>query len=179
MLGFAISGTSTVIFAIQIFFMFVTLVALFHIAKLITDKNTYGIVAVIMSLLALTLVYGDGNLTEEYCLPFISISTYFQLNYLYSNSKKGDKTHNCRIAAIYGISFGVCLLTCITNGVTISAGILVISVLLILSKQYLNFWQNALYFIGRFFGYHSAIYCVFCVLWNFIRFYLCDAAVQF
>lgn len=152
MLGFAISGTSSGIFVIQIILMFITLAALFKTAKLVTHENAYGMAAVVMSLLALTLVYGDGNMTEEYCLPFISLSTYFQLRYFYEGEQCDDKKHDRRAAVLYGFSFGVCFLTRVTNAVTICSGILVIGVLLILKKQYVNLVQNVLCFIGGFFA---------------------------
>ena len=149
MLGFTLTGTRTGIVIVQIIGMFFTLIALFRISQLITNKKIYGIVTVIMSLIVLTLVYSDGNLTEEYCLPFLTISTYFQAKYLYEYSFSNDKTlqHCPLFAGFYGFTFGVCFLTRITNGITVSVGVLVISIILLKKRQYLNLLRNALYFI--------------------------------
>ena len=169
MLGYSLTDSSNGIFIIQVLCMFVTIIALFKISLLITSKKLYGIITVIMSLIVLTLVYGDGNLTEEYCLPLLSISTYFQLKWLYSypvlNCNKFY--HSPILAAIYGFTFGVTFLTRITNGITISIGVLIISVLLIFKKQYLNLAKNALFFMCGFgmivlpfiiyFTYHDAL----------------------
>lgn len=152
MLGFSLTGSSKGIVIIQILSMFITIIALFKISQLITVKKLYGIVAVIMSLIVLTLVYGDGNLTEEYCLPFLSISTYFQLKYFYGYSATDDSKveHRPILACIYGFTFGICFLTRITNGITVCSGVLTISILLIKKRKYLNLIQNAMYFVSGF-----------------------------
>ena len=54
------------------------------------------------------------------------------------------------LAAIYGFTFGICLLTRITNGVTVGVGVLLISILLIVNKEYFNLLKNAFYFIKGF-----------------------------
>lgn len=146
MLGFSLNGKSSGITVIQIICMFVTLVYLYKISQLVCKNKIYGIMACILSVLVLTSVYGDGNFTEEYCLPFISISTYYQYCYFIKSSNDSVE-HDPVRDAVYGFSFGVCLLSRVTNAITVCAGILVISFILLYKRKYMNFIENAVGFI--------------------------------
>ena len=146
MLGFLLTGTSFGIMLLQIIFMFFTLFSLFLLSQLCFKNHIgWGIVCIFLALIILTLYYNGGNTVEEYCLPFIGISLFFQLKYFYSN--KYD-THFPLYAGFYGITFAVCLFTRITNGVAIFCGIFVITIMLLINKSWKSLLQNILCFIA-------------------------------
>lgn len=63
---------------IELLFMFVTIVSLYKVARLFTDRFV-ALFPVIIALLPMSLYFEQGNLVEEYALPFISISLYIFL----------------------------------------------------------------------------------------------------
>ena len=161
MLGFLLTGTSLGIMLLQIIFMFFTLFSLFLLSKLFF-KNYIGggIVYIFLALIILTLYYNGGNTVEEYCLPFIGISLFFQLKFFYSS--KYD-THFPLYAGFYGITFAVCLFTRITNGVAVFCGIFVITIMLLINKSWKSLLQNILYFVAG----ALVIILPFCIYFSF------------
>lgn len=171
MLGFMITGTKSGVFFIQCIFMAITANALFSIGRLRSKSNVYGVILVVMCLLILRGNYGEGNYVDEYCLTCIAVSTYCQLKWFYNNTEK----HLPYLAAFYGVTFGFCAMMRMTNAILICAGVLVIAIELLKSKNYKNLFQNAVGFViglafvvvpfGVYFGIHKCfadfIYAVF------------------
>jgi hypothetical protein len=89
------------------------------------------------------IYYSEGNLTEEWCLPFISLCFYLNLLYLKNNNLK----HKYLFSLIYGISLSICFLTKLSNGISIVIGIAFIYFLLLKRKEYKNLIFNILFFI--------------------------------
>lgn len=143
MLGFIITGNKFGIIIIQSIFSIITVNGLFDLAKLRFKSNRYAILVIVISMIIYKRNYIDGNGVEEYCLPFIVVSTYFQMKFLY------QKLHQQApyTAVFYGITFGICAMTRVTNGVMAGTGVLVISIMLLLKKQYINLIWNALGFL--------------------------------
>lgn len=150
MLGFRLTDSSTGIMLMQVLFLFVTLVSFYKSTQLVSPSKLYGIFAIILSLSVFYFAYSAGNCTEEYCLPFISICTYFQVKYLTVSLDQKQLNHKPFQALFYGFSFGVCLLTRATNGITICAGTLVICCVLLINKEYKNLLWNSLSFTAGF-----------------------------
>lgn len=143
MLGFMITGNKSGVAIIQSVFIVVTVNALFSLAKLTSDSNRFGVIVVLISLIIYKRNYVDGNGVEEYCLPLIAVSTYYQIRFFYHKFKE----HSPHIAVFYGITFGVCAMTRITNSIMICSGVFVIAIMLLVNKNYLNFGRNALGFV--------------------------------
>jgi len=143
MLGFMIAGSKSGVAIIQSLFIIITVNAIFDIARLRSESSYFGIIVVVISLIIYKRNYVEGNCVEEYCLPFLAVSTYFQMKFLYCK----DKRHSPYVAMFYGIAFGICAMTRITNGVMVCTGVLVISVILLIQKQYADLVRNALGFI--------------------------------
>ncbi len=131
----------------QIFSIFVMLIFLFKIAKLEVKSNWKCLFFTVITLLFLGLIYSGGNMTEEYCLPFITASLYFTLVYLKKYVDDKVTKHSIKYAFVYGISFAVCFLTRVTNAVGICVGILLILIILIKEKEGKNIFENALGFL--------------------------------
>ncbi len=83
-----------------------------------------------------------GNLTEEFCLPFILGCVYCCIKYV----KYGNVAPPPKYAFVYGGCFGVILLIRVTNAVTICAIVLVVAIVLMVKNCWRNLYQNAFAF---------------------------------
>lgn len=140
MLGFLIGkGEKYGIAILQVIFMFFSVWAFYKISQLLYKNRIYGCVVVIITLIAMKLNYIDGNTVEEYCIPFISWSIYGIILYCKNADKK---QHSPKWAFLYGLTFGICFLTRITNFIPVCMGIFFVILQLIYRKQYGNLLQN-------------------------------------
>ncbi len=140
MIGYRLSNNSLGIMFLQVLSLFFTLIIFYKISRLY-DKN--NIILILITLLVLGIYYSEGNLTEEWCLPFISLCFYLNLLYLKNNNLK----HKYLFSLIYGISLSICFLTKLSNGISIVIGIAFIYFLLLKRKEYKNLIFNILFFI--------------------------------
>lgn len=143
MLGFKIAGTKSGVCVFQIIFMLVTVNALYNIGKLSSENPLCSVFTTGIALIFLKLNYSEGNSVEEYCLPFITVSSYYQLRFFYQRSD----THPPLAALWYGMTLGVCALTRTTNAVIVCSGILIITIILLSRKRYVNLWNNMCSFL--------------------------------
>lgn len=150
MLGYKLTGNSCGVMLLQMLNMMASLAGIFKLSRLTANKsNVYGIAAIIVTSAVLALSYSHGNMTEEYCFPFICFSTYLQAGYLlHSPEDRIFPEHNVKHGFFYGVSFAVCFLTRITNGVTICAGVLLTGLILLRDGRYGNLRNNAVSFCG-------------------------------
>ena len=116
MLGYLLTGTKYGIFLIQIVCMWISLYFLYKTAKYGLHRTGYALGTVLVSMFFLFLNYGEANLTEEYCLPFICASAYYI--YVYFNEEYHQ--HSPRAAFLYGMAFCVCFYTRVTNCAAVS-----------------------------------------------------------
>ena len=168
MIGFNLFKNVSGIMVLQIISMFFTIVGLFKIIKLKIQSNKKSIVITLISICTLFLTYTEGNLTEEYCLPFIVFCLYLNLKFF--NEKNDNLKHNYLYSLFYGISFSICFLTRITNAISICCGVFIIFIILLKNKQYKNIIINALFFLIGF---------LIMLLPFVIYFYLKDALYDF
>lgn len=146
MLGFMITGTERGVFLIQILLIVFTVFSFFSIGFLYRGSNIEGIICALLSLLSMKANYSEGNSVEEYCVPFICWSMYGLLKYYL---KHRGKQHDFRWAFFYGVTFGICFLTRITNYIAVVALLSGVILFLILNKEYKNLFVNgALYILG-------------------------------
>ena len=132
------------IFLLQILFGAFTMAGLYETARL-RFRPAVSVGIALYCLFCLVTWYGDGgNMTEEYCLPFLSWSLYFVVRY----GLNPDQPHPPAWAALYGAAFGVCLLTRLTNAICLSIWVLSIMIHLIATKRWSNLLINALAFLG-------------------------------
>lgn len=144
MLGFMLTGNKSGVAVIQCVFIIVTLNALFSLGKLQSNSDGFGVIVSVICLILYKLCYVDGNAVEEYCLPFIAISTYYQTKFF----EKKREEHSPYAAAFYGIAFGICAMTRITNAVMICSGVFVIAIFLMSKKKYSNLCANVCGFLA-------------------------------
>ena len=103
------------------------------------------------------VTFEGGNLTEEFCLPFLLGCFYLCLKYILA-----ENVHHKPLYAVwYGFSFGFIALIRITNAVSIAAIVLTVLVILIKNRAWSNLIANAAAFIA---GAALAVVpaCVYC-----------------
>lgn len=146
MLGERLSPGRTGIILLQAVFGCATAFGLYETARLrFSPMASLGLA--LGSLFCLVTWYGDGgNMTEEYCLPFLTWSLYFVVRY--GLAPEGD--HPPLWAALYGAAFAACVLTRLTNAICLSVWVLCIVVHLVVSKRYQNLLKNAAGFLAGF-----------------------------
>lgn len=175
MLGYQFTGNYLGVLAIQF-------VSMFFLCKLIQkflflENKTSGKYRffLVLTLGILACFYECGNLTEEYILPLLTLSLYYQVLFL----KDPLSQHNPMHSFVYGLCTAVAFLTRITNAIPVLIGIFVILVLLVCRRKWKNILQNAAaYLIGfgvltlpfvLYFAKHNAFYAF---LWGTIGFNL-------
>lgn len=124
MLGYLLGGTKYGICCIQMIGMWSSLCLLFKTARYCLSRAAYAFGTVFLAMFFLFLNYGEGNLTEEYCLPFICASVYYI--YIYFNEEHHQ--HSPKAAFLYGVTFCVCFYARVTNCVLVAAGVLAIAI---------------------------------------------------
>ncbi|MCR5328135.1 MAG: hypothetical protein K6E12_04750 [Saccharofermentans sp.] len=120
----------------------------------------HRLVAVIAVLLVPVYSYEGGNLTEEYCLPWILGSLYFCLKYLKESEEKKSYKHSIWVSLFNGAAVGVICFIRITNAATIGAVLLTVFIVMLKKKEIKNALINlAMVFAG--FAATCAVPCIF------------------
>ena len=83
-------------------------------------------------------VHYTGNSVAEYFLPLLSFSFYLLYKYIYSKKDDTPFIFPPLYAFVFGLSFGYCLMSRLTNAVGICAVALVLTIMIIKSKE----WKN-------------------------------------
>lgn len=143
-LGYRLGDGKNGIFILQIIFLTFSLCGIYKIVRLFSNEVT-SIVVTVCSLLILNIYFEGGNFTEEYCLPFLTWSTYFATKYLKEYEQRQIE-HNPLYALFYGMTFMVCTFTRITNALPLLGMIVVGLGVLIYQRKYCNVLKNILFF---------------------------------
>lgn len=155
MLGYSLFADKSGLIVLQIISLFVTLLFMSLIFVRYCDKKLFIGIFLLLCLGVLTVNFTGGNITEEYCLPFLAMSLYFQLPYF----EKEEEQSPWWKALIYGLSFGVCFFTRFTNGISVCCGVMVIGILIIKKRRWAELVVNGLSFLAGF----SIIAIPFCI----------------
>lgn len=144
-LGNLLSSDTTGIFIIQIIALTVTVWGIYKTALLFWNRKK-SVVFSLMSFLISPYSYTTGNLTEEYCLPFLVLSIYLGTAFLINKDKNQEK-HKPLYAFFYGITFMYCALIRVTNALPMMCIIFVVFLTLCYRKKWINILQNAGMFV--------------------------------
>ncbi len=144
-IGVMIGPDKIGIFILQILFLTATLCGVYKLLRLYTTKKI-SLVGSILSLMLINMYFEGGNLTEEYCLPFLVWSCYFLFKYIKTEMRESGE-HKPGYAFLYGITFMVCFLTRVTNAMPICILIFVVLCALIYQKQWACLFKNAGFFL--------------------------------
>ena len=120
----------------------------------------HRLVAVIPVLLVAVFTYEGGNLTEEYCLPWILASLYFCLKYFKESEEKKSYKHPVLVSLFNGAAVGVICFIRITNAATIGAVLLTVFLVMLKKKEIKNALVNLVMVFAGFAG-TCAIPCIF------------------
>ena len=112
-----------------------------------------------VALVYLARTFDEGNMTEEYALPFLAASLWLAAAWCERSKQDPAAPHPWRYAAVYGLSFGAILLLRVTSAVSICCFVLVIALWTLAKKQWAVLWKNAAAFLGGF----AAVTLPFCV----------------
>lgn len=143
--GYSLTQNKYGIVVIEIVFLFFTELYAFKILK---RKKTACISAILASILPFFMIldWGGGNYTEEYILPFLMLSLNLVLHW-FENTHANTINHPPINALIYGITFGIALMTRITNAFGLIIAIIFITLCLLLKKAWKNLFQNIVAFL--------------------------------
>lgn len=149
-MGFLLGG-KTGVFGVQVVFLTVSLIGIYKICRLYcTEKLSLWLTA--FSLLILNMYFDKGNLTEEFCLPFLVWSTYVAVKSTSENSYgisvdkmswKGVHTDYL----LYGVTFMVGAMTRLTNSLPVVVLVVVCILVAIRNKQWKNLCVDLLWFV--------------------------------
>ena len=119
--------------------------------------------AALAALVYLARTFDEGNMTEEYALPFIAASLWLAARWCEEQKRDPAAPHPWRYAAVYGLSFGAILLLRVTSAVSIGSFVLVIALYTLARKQWVTLAKNAAAFLGGFAGI-TAPFCLYFAL---------------
>lgn len=98
--------------------------------------------AVALALVYLARTFDEGNMTEEYSLPFLAVSLYLAARWCLARKKDPAAPHPWQWAAVYGASFAAILMLRVTSAVAVCSYVLVIALALLAGRQWKNLLAN-------------------------------------
>lgn len=130
------------IFLVQIIFMFLTLLLMQKIFRLIRPREKNWL-ALLIFLVFLAYPFANGNLTEEFSLPFIILPLYLSFKKI-----AGNKYISKQEFFIFGICFGILAFIRLNNGVMIAGVVLFWIWDFVYCKEYKKLIGALLYGLG-------------------------------
>lgn len=143
-LGFSIYDKKLGVLIIQTIFMTATLFLIYKIGRLYLKKVWSWIIVFVFMFLYCAMI-SEGNMTEEWSLPFTLIPIYLSLSYL--GKEKPVEQHPYVYSFIYGICFGLHAMIRINNAACLCGLVLAFSFLLLRKKQIKKLFINAVMMI--------------------------------
>ena len=143
MVGYILgSGSENAIVFIQVIFLFFSICGWNKLSRFVSDSKSYCVFAIIISLIVMKRNYVDGNSVEEYCIPFItwSLVGFFMQE---QELKKFNKI-SYRWTFLYGVTFGICLLTRVSNFLPLVVFLFMIIIDLLIIRNYKELVKNLL-----------------------------------
>lgn len=147
-LGYLLAGGKTGVFLIQIAHLSVAFFFSYLSFRQVFQSKWVAWISLVLTAVWLVCSYDEGNLTEEYLLPWISAVIFFTLQW----AKTGRSEKRARaIALLGGIVLGISLMTRLTSA-SITCGILLyIGILFLKNKQWCDLLRIFLLFLLGFF----------------------------
>lgn len=176
-LGYLLTGSRAGVFLVQLVFL---CVAAYFGYRMLRETLSRGVSVLLSALMlfGMALIFNYGNSVEEYALPFLFASFWLLVRWR-GDAERGEFTHKPAWAFVYGLCFGVCLMTRVVNAVGLCTGIAFICVRLMANQLWKNLLQNAgMFLLGAaavvlpfcaYFAAHGALYEMWygTVLYNF------------
>ena len=151
MLGWKLTGSSLGIFLLTIVWAAVTVNMLYLLAREFTPQRHGTATAVMIAWISAVwigiLCAPSWDLIEPLCLPFLAVSLLIAVRWF----KQCDNNHGSVVPwwhpFVYGLSFSVCLLSRLTNALSVCVGVLVIAIMLLRWNQWTALLKCVLSFI--------------------------------
>lgn len=145
-LGFILTGTRTGVYMMEIMANSFSLYISYFIFR--TElSSTRSALYVLLVLLSGAAIWSDGSFVEEYCLPFLMLSFYLAYLWVKKSRDHRDCHHPPLYAFVYGVTFGICLFSRLTNALGLSGLILFVTITLIVQKKYKDLSLNIIFFL--------------------------------
>lgn len=166
-IGYGIAHSRLGVFGVQVLCLTITFYYTTKILQLeLSSKSSYFLT--ILAALGLLNDYGcAGNNVEEYLLPLLTMAFYYMYKWL-QNLQLGGKDHPPYYSVIYGMAFGVSIMTRMTNAMGLCGGVMIIFLIILHQKLWRNIVKNIFFFlIGTgcvllpfiaYFYYHDGLY---------------------
>lgn len=128
--------------------------------RLLADRLGRGKSLALALLLPFVLAanWQEGNTTEEYILPLL-FGSYLLMAHWCGGLEEGRFAHRAGAAFVYGLCFGLALMTRVTNALGVCLGVAFITVLLAVKGE----WKNLLANAGTFLLGMTVMVLPFCV----------------
>lgn len=141
-LGYMLTDSKTGVFLIQILFLSTTIFIAFIGLKSYFNLMLSALFAGLIPL-SLTSMINDGNTVSEYSLPLLFLSFILFEKFL----QKNFITHPWKYAFVYGLSFGWCLMSRLTDFIPMVGVIISLLIFIIIHKQWRNLMCNVIAFV--------------------------------
>lgn len=142
------NGKISLIFLMQLASLFAGILLIEQTDRFINSSQKHRAVRfsllTVCALPVLAAYIQNGNLTEEWSLPFICCSLNLFARYC-KGTRENGYAHPCKYAFIHGISLAVIAFIRINNSITLCAGLLVICIILLIKKQWKNLAGNIVF----------------------------------
>lgn len=142
-LGLSIYDERIGIFILQCIFFVFTSILMYILGRLFSSSKK-SLVGVLLGMLILSITFSGGNFTEEYSLPFVLLPLILCCYHL----NQGAIEHPPTICLIYGICFGLLVMTRLTNAAIIMGIVLFYVIYLLNNKKIANLLKNAFMFLA-------------------------------
>lgn len=145
-LGYMLTGTRYGLCFIEAVFLSATLYFTYQLLRKGFSRVISLFLLFFIALRFGTINYG-GNSAEEYCLPFLTASFLF-IEKWSEKREEGDNNIPGYYTFCWGLTFGVCWLTRVTNAVGLCVALLVISASLISRRDWHSLLRGSLLFLA-------------------------------
>lgn len=146
-LGWRLTGSSFGIFILQVICMVVVIVVTVKMFEKVFDGKQ-ALLLTGVSLFGISAAWEGGNLTEEYILPFLMLSFYAFWNWAEDSMAGKEMRHRPVLGFLYGLTFGIALMTRVTNAAGICFVVLFVMIVLIKEHEWKNLGQNMCSFVA-------------------------------
>ncbi len=145
LLGFLFTGNKNGVLIIQIIFACFSEFFIYITLRRVLNEY-WSVLGACLGIIVFSCNYERGNLLEEYINPFLIVCLYFITDWIHKKTKE-HPDHNPLYAFFYGITFGLCVMSRVTNSIAVCIAIFFIIIYLSANKAWINLLKNAIAFI--------------------------------
>ena len=145
-LGYMILKTHVGVCLIQIFYLIITTLFSYVTFRSCCSRSK-SFVFTFLLLCNLLIFYEGGNTVEEFLSPFLMISVVSQYKWADKYVNDNIVEHRSLYAFIYGFTFSLCVLSSMIHAIGLCFGIVFISIILVLNREWNCLLRNVVFFL--------------------------------